>query len=851
MTRRSMPWTFPAPPPYPNGKIYKSTDGGVTWTDGLSRHISAAGAKLPVWNIAVAPDDVNFVVAVTDGVGPPGPLNGPTAVFVSQDGGANWQNTNLVLPAGYISCVDISMNYGNACDIAVGTRTGVAVPLGRVYVCNVSSFGWLDQGLSGDVVALKFSPNYNDDNTIVVVYSNGTGTYLNAGGRDISANTTNWAAIYALPIEVTTGAPGTSPDCLTEIITADLELPSDFSGSAPGDFRRYYVSTDATVAGVQIGVYRIDNTVIYRISPPLTPPPAPPRASGISSIAYSGTYDGGELLAGEVTADNTTGVVSVWRTSDPISNTPYWPEPDAIKSPTGGGILGYANAQVAWGPDGARAYCGTSSANLSVGGTSMVIPGTWPLALTTSVALDESAFSVSPYTPAYEQLLDFTGKHKDGDIGNIWNQLSLIDTQINFLSDVAVLEISEIPEEAPKDYYILYLASVNVGGFDSMWRSTSSPLGKTWERVLTDNTSDNGIILRVNQRITEEGDRSQAIVFADRNTSHAGYSSDEGQSWPVMLDFGAGVTITDLTLASDEVIYILNNALVRKGSKSGTSWIWQGDVDTYLVSGHTIDTPLKNPEKESGDGNEDWVIVGEAAPPLGLGMVAYADFSKASPKFEPPVNRRIQVPVPGNMHVIADDKFEQNKTIYAASEDHDPTGGSGKIYRWVIDESTAWEELEPPNSEFYGLAQRNDVLYGVWHIPGSPTESGVDRTLYPRAVVPPALEWDDLTAELPTPPPPPAPPPPLVSFTCEPSALKIASNDYNDLWAIDDKPYNWRAVPKDGCLWAYTDTIAKVGPWTTAPASGDFIPVDPVSGRAKEVNFKWRRSAMPRCTSYR
>ncbi len=830
---------------YPDGKIYKSTDGGVTWTDVLSRDISAASAKLPAWNIAVAPDDVNFVVAVTDNstVSP----NGPKEVFVSKDGGANWENTNLPPLAvnEFISCVDISMKHGSTRDIAIGTRDGGGG--GRVFVRNVSSFGWADQTVppsigwtAGDVVALKFSPNYDDDDTIVVVYSNGTGTYLNAGVRDISVNTTNWAAIYAIPIEVITGAPGSSPKA-AEIITADLELPSDFSGIFSGsgtDYRHYYVSTDAIAAGVQIGgVYRIDNTVVYRIGPPIVPPPAPLlplRPSGISSIAYLGTYAGGELLAGEVTADNTKGVVNVWRTSDPVSNTPYWLKSDAIKSPTGGGNSGYANAQLAWSPDGTRAYCGTSSADLSVGGTSMIAPGTWPLALITSVQWDESAFSVSPYAPAYEQLLDIIGKTKDSDIGNIWNQLSLIDTQIDYLSDVAVLEVPEIPEEALKDYYILYLASVNVGGFDSMWRSTSSPLGEAWERVLTDNTSDGGIILRVNPRITEEGDRSQAVVFAYRNSlpapADAGYSSNEGQFWQVFTP-GSNVEVTDLTLASDEVMYILNNGLVRKGSKSGTSWIWQGDVDTHLTSGHTIDTPLKNPKKESADEEEDWVIVGDAGPPFGRGMVAYADFS-ASPKFEPPVERRIAVPAPGNIHVIADDKFKQNKIIYAASDDP-----AGKIYRWVIDESTAWEELEPPNSEFYGLAQRNDVLYGVWNTPTTlppppPTQPGADRTLYPRAVVPPPLEWDYLTAGLP-------PPSNSVLFTREPSSLKISSNDYNDLWAIDgNSPYNW--LTKVGCLWAYTDTVAKVGPWTTAPASGDFIPVDPVSGRAKEVNFRWR-----------
>lgn len=832
---------IPGDPPggaYPSGKIYKSTDGGVTWTDGLSRNISAAVANLPAWNIAVAPDDVNFVVAVTDGTGAP-ILSGPTAVFVSKDGGDNWENANFppIAVNEFISCVDVSMEYGDGKrDIAVGTRTGVGT--GTVYVHKVPGFGWVGQGFTGgDVVALKFSPTYTSDSSLVVISATppfpSPGTFLNLGTRDIDANTTVWNSLANYPVLIAdTNYAGSSPNA-AQIITADLELPSDFSGQDP-DLRRLYVCTDA-VAGLQSGVYRIDRTGVSWIKPPTTAP----TAGRISSIAYYGTYEGGELLAGEVTADGTRGVVNIWRTSNPISNTPTWEKSDPdYKSPTGGGNSGYANAQVAWSPDGMRAYCGTSSANPTIGGTAWAL-NQWPFAWTNGVALDESAFSVSPYAPAYELLLDFTGKTGDSDIGNIWNQLSLIDTQMgqvgppfSFLSDVAVLEAPEDSE----DYNVLYLASVNiavvpVANFDSIWRSTSDPLGQTWERVLCTATANNDIILRVNPRISEEGDRSQAIVFADRNIlptpADVGYSSDEGQFWQVLTP-GFNVAVTDLTLASDEVMHILNNALVRKGSKSGTSWKWQSDVDTYLDSGHTIDTPLKNPEKESDDGNEDWVIVGDAGPPTGRGMVAYADFSKVSPKFEPPVERRTAVRPPGNMHVIADDKFEQNKTIYAASDNP-----GGKIYRWVIDESTAWEELEPPNSAFYGLAQRNDILYGMWNVPTPPNiPPGADRTIYPRDAVPPPPEWDDLTVGLPVPP---------VSFTREPSSLKISSNDYNNLWAIDNNPYNWSPPPQVGCLWAYTDTLAKVGPWTTSPASGDFIPIDPVSGRAREVDFRWRQ----------
>jgi hypothetical protein len=809
----------------PNNRVYKSTDGGITWLN-----VTVGGASLPVWNIAVAPDDVNFVVAITTGT-----PNGPKMVFISIDGGANWENTNFpALGAGeYISCVDISREYVDGKrDVAIGTRDGAGN--GGVYVAQtgVTAPTWKLQELTGDIVALKFSPTYASDTSLVVISANGSGIFVNLGIRDTAANTTAWNTVGGYPVLIRdTNYAQTSPT-VGQLITADLELPSDFLGT-DSNKRRYYVSTDVNTLvflNAQSGVHRIDNTVVHWIRPPITAPP--PRRAGISSIAYWGTYDSGILLAGEVTADPATGKVHIWRTSSPTASTPTWEKSDPdYKSPTGGGNSGFANAQLAWIPDGVRAYCGTSSANPTTGGTGPWPPllGQWPRAWLNPGPFDESAFSVSPYSPAYELSLAMAGKPTDADVGHIWNQLSLIDTQINRLSDVAVLEAPEDSE----DYNVLYLASINsaVGGFDSVWRSTSDPLGRTWERILCIDTTNDDIILRVKQTSYEETTRSTVIAFADRRSDEVGYSRDEGQVWNVRPLKG----VSDLALASDEVLYILSDTIVYRYKWMGNNWMKTHEKETYLDSGHTIAVPLKNPENEVGE-TADWVIVGEQGPPSGFSRVAYADFSTLPVAFQPPLERRVEVPVPGDVHIIADDRFERNKMIYAGSRDA-VTGTSGKIYRWVIGESTDWDELEPPNSAFYGLAQRNDVLYGTWNesrLPSDP-HPGVDRTLYSRATVPPPPEWDGLTAGLPVPGDINFP----VAFTCEPSSLKVSSNEHNTLWAIDNRPYNW--TNKVGCLWAYTDTVAKVGPWTTSPASGDFIPIDPVSGRAKEVDFRWRQ----------
>ncbi len=51
--------------------IYKSTDGGISWSDAIGKYLFssmsvAEQANFRVWNIAVAPDDVNFLAVVTN-----------------------------------------------------------------------------------------------------------------------------------------------------------------------------------------------------------------------------------------------------------------------------------------------------------------------------------------------------------------------------------------------------------------------------------------------------------------------------------------------------------------------------------------------------------------------------------------------------------------------------------------------------------------------------------------------------------------------------------------------------------------------------------------------------------------
>ena len=139
-------------------------------------------------------------------------------------------------------------------------------------------------------------------------------------------------------------------------------------------------------------------------------------------------------------------------------------------------------------------YCVTSSENAVTGGTGG--PGQWPFSKTIGEQFDESALSVSV------------------DSGFSWNQIGLIDTVITRLSDVATLETTSDTGG------VLYLATDNatINGFKSVWRSTSDPLGYSWQRILLQrNTTTNSSILRINPR---DNGVSEVLVYADLNITH-------------------------------------------------------------------------------------------------------------------------------------------------------------------------------------------------------------------------------------------------------------------------------------------------------------------------------------------
>lgn len=256
-----------------------------------------------------------------------------------------------------------------------------------------------------------------------------------------------------------------------------------------------------------------------------------------------------------------------------------------------------------------------------------------------------------------------------------------------------------------------------------------------------------------------------------------------------------------MAAADNQTLYVLRaNGQVRRGNYT-TGWIWEKNTDSGLDTGHTIIVLNDN------------VLVGAAANELS--PAAYSpDGGQSWTKIA------TKTATAGNRHVAFDTYFDENKIIYVADD-------SGGIYRWAIGRSDSWDDLSPPNHSYYGIGLGGrGVIYGAYN----PSTSGADRALYPRSGIPkPGIFWDSLTTGLTA----------SVKFSTEPGSLAISRAS---LWSIDAHDYN--PTNNQGCLWAFTDTLAQTEPMLIEPEDGMAIGCDPVSGRNQQVDLMWEQLSL-------
>jgi hypothetical protein len=862
----------------PQNVLLYSDDDGISWSDSIFlQMVSVEWGTREIVHVAVAPDNpAVWAMAVADDS-----TVGPSEVWYTDEAGISWIDTDLVIGDNEtIRSIDVSPAY-NDTDRDIGITTVTGTGGGSFYIISSKRFGlWKDQSTLGSVLPaapgtadyfkIKFSPSYLTDFSVALLYATENATYFNIGFRDIDQNTTLLYAYHAgVEVKNSSSAANASPG-YGQLNTTDLQLPQDFVGQT-ATYRRVYVSLDCPPAVKAVGVnedgiFRIDDNHVYSLMDTTKT-----LDKSIYSIAYYGTYAQGKLLAGEHRGYPCTAAVPTWFTDSPtVCPIPCWYP--ALKPTTGAAAQGtcaagikngIGSARVAWDEDGTLAFAGTGSRDEQTGAT-------WYANLYSAPIIDdESAFAISRNN------------------GETWNEISLINTTIDWFNDVA----------PSPDCSTIYLASVNrntgragvCDEFDSVWRTTmnakvSDPLpvprfiGYYWERVLTHTTSDSCAaqqsdrpLLRVPEGCNDTPD-GQVVAWAAQLTQTQMWSPDYGDFW---ADITVRYPIQDLAFETSTTLWDLSpTGLVQRLTYSGTQWSKQEpSYDSRVGSAHTIAVVPKGK-----------VLVGSAAD--GTDIASYSPSAG---------QQWVEIPrgaiALGNVHVAFDSDFGNNKFVYLADDKRSnivpKADAAGSIFREEVPAfvrledvdmmttgTSAHAEISWPSTAPNGLPLRSPPhtvgQFGVVAArTGAPqpavytahdnitttlgrNNSAVCRTIKPREPMPKfGIGWDCLDVFTPI-------SQTNVRFTLEPSSLKYCGccelDSYTTLFAIDNQSggvFNggtavqptsgYTPVLNQGMLWAYTDCLAKKAPMILAPADGGFVGSDPVTGRNQQVDLSWEQ----------
>ncbi len=295
------------------------------------------------------------------------------------------------------------------------------------------------------------------------------------------------------------------------------------------------------------------------------------------------------------------------------------------------------------------------------------------------------------------------------DGGITWNQISLIDTTITTILDVAIS-----PEYSQDDTMFM----LTFGGEHSLWRSLND--GTRWERMFTSSLPDVDNLSMV-ALSPQYGNGSDVLFLAGTSGGDSAIwkSSDKGQHFshprntPYDIDIWAVVDDTTLFIGGFDGA----DGLVYQTTNSGLTY-----SSPVEAGSQSLNSIALSPDYEQ----DESILVGNTN-----GWVYWSDDNGAS--FEPLPVDATSSPLTGSLHVAFGPQFSSNSTIYAASE----TADEG-IFRFTVDTDTEWENIDSLAGAT--LTQVAVSAEGVLYATNSDADGGIERSLDPTYSLGPTFE---------------------------------------------------------------------------------------------------------------
>ena len=365
------------------------------------------------------------------------------------------------------------------------------------------------------------------------------------------------------------------------------------------------------------------------------------------------------------------------------------------------------------------------------------------------------------------------------DYGASWNQLSLIDTTIQVILELA-------PSPVYDEDGTLFL--LTWGGETSLWRSLDS--GTNWERVFTTSLPNVDSLNKV-ALSPQYGENSQLIFLAGTSGGNPALwkSKDNGENFtrrPAPSTIDTWVIVDDTTFFFGS--YDGSHGRLYHTSNSGMS---------YSEGTEVGDDPLNSIAISPNHAADETILMGNSS-----GWVYWSDDGGDS--FEPLPGDATSAPFTGAVAIAFDPEFADNDTVYAASD----TADEG-IFRFTIGSSDEWENIDSPAGGMMKQVVLSEA--GVLYATNSDADGGIERCLDPTYSLGPTFE--------------------TVTQGLDNGATlaKLWLVD-NRLWSIDST--NVKLVTLVDSL---TQPVTLISPANRAPGAGAVI-----NDVVKDVKLDWR-----------